>query len=609
MRTRLVIIAALATLLLGLVPAASAAPRANEPDAPEFVSGEVLVGFAPGTSANERAKARASASSALAETVAAGGDGYARVELVTVRDGAEASTIARLEKNPNVAFAEPNWVLTSQDEPTDTYYADGTLWGLYGDDPGLTASNAFGSQAAEAWASDNTGDPTVYVAVIDTGVQASHPDLGNVDPGLGRDFVNDDDTTYDGAWDDHGTHVAGTIGATANEVGVVGVAHDIGIIPVKFLGPEGGSTADAVKAVDYVTGLKTAGTNVVATNNSWGGGGSSSALYDAIDRAGTEGILFVAAAGNGDWRGRAVNTDSRPHYPSSYGLSSIISVTAIDAAGSRPRWANYGSSTVDIGAPGADIWSTLPDNSYGAYSGTSMAAPHVTGAVALYASAYPEASAADIKDAILGSAVPTSSMGGRTVTGGRLDASSFVAAGTQGQPIEPNEAPKASFDVECVALTCEFTDTSTDDGSIASWFWDFGDGRTSGVKNPTYQYEEDGGKAYPLTYDVTLKVVDDASAAGEVTTPVMVDLPEVQPGTPIALEAETSTRGTNKVTLIWAGASGVDVEIWRNGETLTTTVNDGSHTDNTGPKSSGAFTYQVCETGGFACSDEVPVAF
>jgi subtilisin family serine protease len=170
------------------------------------------------------------------------------------------------------------------------------------------------------------------------------------------------------------------------------------ILSGKFLGANGGSLANAVKAIDYFTELKKKGLNIVATNNSWGGGGFSQALLDAINRGGDAGILFIAAAGNGGFDGRGDDNDKRANYPSNYQCTSngkawdcVIAVASITSTGARSGFSNYGARTVDLGAPGSGIWSTLPYNKYGAYSGTSMATPHVTGAAALYASVHDEA--------------------------------------------------------------------------------------------------------------------------------------------------------------------------------------------------------------------------
>lgn len=196
----------------------------------------------------------------------------------------------------------------------------------------------------------------------------------------------------------------------------------------KFFGRNGGTTANTVKAVDYLTHLKLRHViNLVATNNSWGGGGYSQALYDAIARANQAGILFVAAAGNS-----SNNNDANPSYPASYPNSNIIAVAAITSAGALGSYSNYGATSVDLGAPGSGIYSTVPKkvrgqvvSGYASYSGTSMATPHVTGACALYAATHPGATAAQIKNVILSSVVPTASLSGKTLTGGRLNVSGF----------------------------------------------------------------------------------------------------------------------------------------------------------------------------------------
>ena len=217
-----------------------------------------------------------------------------------------------------------------------------------------------------------------------------------------------------------------------NGIGVAGVNWNVTLISGKFLGRRGGNTANAVKALDYFTNLKVNhGLNIVATNNSWGGGGFSQALLDAITRAARQNILFVAAAGNGGSDGVGDNNDTVASYPSNYnttagaGYDSVIAVAAIDSAGNKASFSNSGSTTVDIGAPGVGVWSTTAYNGYSSYSGTSMATPHVTGGAALYASTHAGATAAQIRSAILGAAVPTASMSGRTVTGGRLNVSGF----------------------------------------------------------------------------------------------------------------------------------------------------------------------------------------
>ena len=354
-----------------------------------------------------------------------------------------------------VEFAEPNWVYTHEVASDDTYYVSGQLWGMYGD--ASSPANQFGSQAAEAWAHGHTGSNAVYIGVIDEGIQFNHPDLqtniwtnpfdpadgmdndgnGYVDDIHGWDFDGNNNSIYDGGTkgtlDDHGTHVSGTIGARGgNGAGVAGVNWNVTLISGKFLGRRGGTTANAVKAVKYFTDLKVRhGLNIVATSNSWGGGGFSQALLDAITAAAQQQILFIAAAGNGGNDQVGDNNDVVANYPSNYdttagaGYDAVIAVAAISSNGSLASFSNYGSGTVDIGAPGVGIISTTAFNAYSSFSGTSMATPHVSGAAALYASTHPGASAQQIRAAILDSATSTSSLAGKTVTGGRLNVSGF----------------------------------------------------------------------------------------------------------------------------------------------------------------------------------------
>ncbi len=415
---------------------------------PEFVAGELIVKFKSGVSASRRLQALRSIGGEIGERIitkamSRSGD---REGLTVVRMPMPVRAAAGIMRRlPEVVFAEPNYYLYHAATSNDPYYTDGSLWGMYGD--ATSPANNYGSQAGEAWAAGNTGSATVHIGVIDEGVMYSHEDLagqiwtnpfdpvdgvdndgnGYVDDIHGWDFDGDDNSTYDGKQDDHGTHVSGTIGAIGgNGTGVAGVSWNVSIITAKFLGRRGGSTTNAIKAIDYITDLKIRhGLNLPATNNSWGGGGFSQALQDAIERANAADILFVAAAGND-----GADIDASPGYPASYPNANIIAVASITSTGGLSGFSNYGATSVDIGAPGSGIYSTLPGNkpgssTYGSYNGTSMATPHVTGGVALYAASNPGASAATIKSAILNSAVATPSLSGKTVTGGRLNVSGF----------------------------------------------------------------------------------------------------------------------------------------------------------------------------------------
>jgi subtilisin family serine protease len=362
--------------------------------------------------------------------------------------GTVDDAIARMKGLPEVEYAEPNYIYTHEAVSNDPYYTTSSrLWGMYGD--GTSPANQYGSQAGEAWAAGHTGTATVYVGIIDEGYMYTHEDLaanagknpyeisgngidddgnGYKDDVYGWDFDGNNNTVFDGIADDHGTHVAGTIGAVGgNGKGVAGICWNVRLLDAKFLGATGGTTANAILAVDYFTNLKSKGLNIVATNNSWGGGGFSQLLKDAIDRAGAQNILFIAAAGN-----NATDNDVTPSYPASYTSSNIIAVAAITSTGTLASFSQYGATSVDIGAPGQAIYSSVPVKSgkkvvsgYASYNGTSMATPHVTGACALYASTHPGSTPAQIKAAILGSAVPTASLAGKCVTGGRLNVSGF----------------------------------------------------------------------------------------------------------------------------------------------------------------------------------------
>jgi subtilisin family serine protease len=414
-------------------------------------TGELLVQFKRGATAQAKAAALRGVGAIIQDDVRLADerqDGKGDLHLVKVPPGlAIAAAMRGIERDGSVDFAEPNWVYQHHAVAGDTYYTNGSLWGMYGD-TSPTRTNAYGSQAAEAWARGNTCNSDVYVGVIDEGIMHTHPDLdgnvwtnpdetvdgvdndgnGYVDDVRGWDFAGNDNNTFDGVGDDHGTHVAGTIGAKSNGGGVVGMCWSVKLISAKFLGSRGGTTANAIKAVDYLTDLKKRkGLNIVASNNSWGGGGFSQALKDAIDRAGAQNILFVAAAGND-----GVNNDGSPHYPSSYTSPTILAVASITSTGALSSFSNYGATSVDIGAPGSGIWSTVPVKSkasvaagYASYSGTSMATPHVTGAVALYAATHSSATALQIKQAILDAGIATPSLAGRTSTGKRLDAGGF----------------------------------------------------------------------------------------------------------------------------------------------------------------------------------------
>lgn len=355
---------------------------------------------------------------------------------LTVSEG-----IQTYENSPDVAYAEPNFKLYPTATPNDPLFS--RMWAL--NNTGQTGGTIDADiDAPEQW-NTNTGSPSTVVAVIDEGMDINHPDLraniytnaaeangvkgvdddrnGYVDDVHGYDFANNDPSVYDpdpitGKGDEHGTHVAGTIAAVGNNgTGVTGVNWQAKIMPLKFLGPNGGYTSDAVEALDYAVK-----NGVKISNNSWGGGGKSQALQDAIARADSAGHLFVAAAGNGGADGIGDNNDVTPNYPANYPNSNIISVAATDDRDRLASFSNFGVNSVDLAAPGVSILSTLPGNTYGNYSGTSMATPHVTGVAALIKSQNPTADDGAMKAQILQFAEKKASLENKVATGGRLNA-------------------------------------------------------------------------------------------------------------------------------------------------------------------------------------------
>jgi subtilisin family serine protease len=349
--------------------------------------------------------------------------------------------IARYKGYANVLYAEPNYIVhTAQHEqltPNDPSFTQ--LWGLH--NTGQTGGTPDADiDAPEAW-DITTGSSSVVVFVIDTGVDYNHPDLnanlwrnpgeipsngidddgnGYVDDVYGIDTYYNDTDPFDG--DGHGTHVSGTIGAIGNNnVGVVGVNWSVKIGHCKFLSDSGsGTTAGAISCLQYILNLKQTGNpanDIIATNNSWGGGGFSQALHDAIKAHMNAGILFIAAAGNA-----GANNDTALFLPASYYLPNVISVAATTHTDAKAGFSNYGRRTVHVGAPGQGILSTTPGNTYSTFSGTSMATPHVTGLAALIKAQFPSFTWYQIRNRILATGDVTTGMQNVTISDRRINA-------------------------------------------------------------------------------------------------------------------------------------------------------------------------------------------
>jgi subtilisin family serine protease/subtilisin-like proprotein convertase family protein len=424
-----------------LSDAANAAPHSNS---------SLIVQFRNGTSSV----------SSLAAYMATGNlepewsltPGMHKVDLASSADWAAA--LLAFQHDPNVRFVEPDYRVSLQQTPNDPDF--GNLWGL--NNTGQTGGTADADiDAPEAW-DVTTGSHDTIVAVIDTGVDYTHPDLaanmwtnpgeipgngidddgnGYVDDIHGYDFVNHDGDPMDDHF--HGTHVAGTIGAVGNDgQGIAGVNWHVQIMALKFLDASGGGySSDAIAALNYAVA-----NGAVVSNNSWGGGSYSAAFQTAIQNARAKGHIFVAAAGND-----GSNNDTSPFYPASYNVDNVISVAATDHTDSLAYFSNYGASTVDLAAPGVNIYSTFPTKqtqamkdegfgpNYGTISGTSMATPHVTGVVALVRSAHPDWTYDQVIEQIMGTVDPIAGL--KTISGGRVN-----AAGALGNPPPDTTGPR-----------------------------------------------------------------------------------------------------------------------------------------------------------------------
>lgn len=476
----------LSALTLAMLPAlAMASTEIAVVDQASYKDDSVIVVYKEGTSALQRRSARSLVMAKITDLNADEiDDAYrhlsqGRMANFKLKGISTKKALEKLNNHPAVLYAEPDYIVKANVMPNDSRFDE--LWAMH--NTGQTGgTNDADIDAPEAW-EISTGSNDVVVGVIDTGVDHSHPDLADnawVNPGeIAGDGIDNDGNGYiddvhginaitdaGDPMDDngHGTHVSGTIGGAGNNAqGVAGVNHDVSIVGCKFLDAAGsGSTSDALECMDYMVALKNSGINLRVLNNSWGGGGSSQAMIDAINASEAADILFVAAAGND-----AVDNDSNPHYPSSYEHESVLSVASTTHTDSMSGFSQWGLTSVDMGAPGSAILSTTPGGAYNSYSGTSMATPHVAGAAALVLSVNPELTVIELKELLMNSGDENTDLNGKTVSGKRLNIHTAL--------LDADPTPGFGFSVTpgSVMLTAGETATySFDVSSIADWSGD-----------------------------------------------------------------------------------------------------------------------------------------
>jgi len=378
-----------------------------------------------------------------------------RVVRVAPEDTLKA--VASLRQQPDVLYAEPNYILHADRTPNDPSFNQQYGLALIG--------------AQQAWDvnTGSTGASQVVIGVVDEGIDFNHSDLqaniwtnpgeipgnsidddgnGFVDDVRGFNFVNNNGTVFSGQLgEDHATHVAGIAGAVGNNnLGVAGVNWSVGLMSLKFLDSDGnGDTIGAINACQYARMMRhrwettghASGANVRILNASFGGGGFSQSFLDAMGQLDTEGILFVSAAGNVDNGTRVPNNDLVPHFPSSFDAPNVIAVASTNQTDALSSFSHFGATSVDLGAPGESILSTTPNNTYSSFSGTSMATPYVSGSAALLWSQNPNLTVQQVKNLLLMNGNVVSGLLDKTLTGRRLNVGNSMQSLISGDTTPP----------------------------------------------------------------------------------------------------------------------------------------------------------------------------
>ncbi|HSK71080.1 MAG TPA: S8 family peptidase, partial [Pyrinomonadaceae bacterium] len=519
----------------------------------EYVPGEILVRY--------RSEAAAKFEEGIEQALAVDGrvididiqsfEGSDLVEglrLARVAPEQTLETIEALNERSDVLYAEPNYIWRVDLVPND---------------PRFPEQYALQRISAPAAWDITQGSQNVVVGVIDSGIDINHSDLqeniwrnpgeipddnidndnnGYVDDVYGWDFANGDKTVFDSASQDaHGTHVAGTIGARGNNaIGVTGVNWRVSIMSLKVLGGSNSSTSKIIEAYNYAKMMKERGINLRVLNNSYGGGGKSQAALDAIAQLNQAGILFVASAGND-----SSDNFNFPRYPSGYNVPNVLGVASTTSSEQLSSFSNFGARIVSMGAPGSGIWSTTPNNSYSSFSGTSMAAPHVSGAAALVLAANPNLTVQQLRGVLgfSGDILPV--LVEKTTTGRRLNVHASINSSREQNGGVDTIAPSVpeSFTISSqsgrdvtLAWIAPGDDGASGTASDYDVFFTGTQPNTIPLLLPTQLIPSPAGTAQNVTVaipyrnfsgTITLRTYDNAGNSSEVSIPVTLS---VNPG-------------------------------------------------------------------------------